>query len=478
MSYGPPTTGPDPGLEQVIQPQPQGLPAGAYPPGSQAVLPQDPGAVPGTLGQTNQAMLPPGNPIMNQYADAIQGMLTNLRPFMEQPKPPQPGPSFLESLGTFGIANLKHIADENSRREENYRILQRNRQIGMQGVGLAVRAVDAQATAAGLAARQNIALQHLTLEQQRFISDLQEKQKTEARLGVNDEFKFRTIPAPMTPDAMDAAAGQGYGPSTRFPGRWERIASMPGDAGVGGGGAGGGGGGPRLTRQPDGSWAAPAPGSPMDTKLGQVGGGGGGAAGTDPLAQRPGESTADWIRRKQTAQKTAVPTSATRTRAETAPKVLQLLGDARKAMQAAAGTGMGLGPGASRFRSYKTGAGFADPSFMTYADTVGALHSLLMSMHTGSRSSELLLKKFEKMADPSVQSPENMNAAFGMIEKYARDVARAGGQPLPEEQDAADSGTATDTTTSTTPPSTGAPTQSTGATQPTSLDDLLKKHGY
>jgi hypothetical protein len=282
-----PLTGPDPQLQQLITPQgPVPAPNMPQPPQQQGMDPSPPG----TLGAVNQQMAP-GNPITEQYVQAIGSTLDMLqqRGFLQPMVPPQPGPNLLESLGTFGIANLVHHANEATRKEENYRRMQRNQIVGMKGVDLATKMVDTQAQAAALGGRMGLQLQGLNLRQQQFINTLMEQQHTNARNQLKDEFQQNTIPAPLTADQIDAATQLGYHPSTRFKGRW----TLDDESGAGAGGGGGGVGvSPVLKRDPSGGWVDPN--TPVGKALTTVGGGA-----TDPKAQRPGESTPDFLRRKK-----------------------------------------------------------------------------------------------------------------------------------------------------------------------------------
>src|SRR5262249_37650226 len=120
-----------------------------------------------------------------------------------------------------------------------------------------------------------------------------------------------------------------------------------------------------------------------------------------------------------------------------------------------------VGPLASRLRSIKTGMGFSDPRFMKYQTEAGLLQTKLANMHVGARGSDMLVKKFQKMIDTGVQSPENMGAALDVIDAYAKDV-KAGGElrtDLP--------GTATKPTASTP-----------GGNLSPEIEAILGKHGY
>lgn len=231
----------------------------------------DQNQAPGTLGDVNQQMAPPGNPYIEQFLQLRQGlgqMTDRLKlPLDQNPHPP---PNLLTSLATFGMANLKHIADENTRREENYRRFVQNRAIDMQANQMAMHLLNGQAQASALAGRSTLANQRMMLDLMKYKQALDEHAYKVGHDQIQDELKD-TLPAPTTPQGYDMLTGQGYGPSKRFNSRWEK-----------------------LTEKPSGGWDLPA-NSPMAQALGNVGGG------TAPS----GASPSDVIRQKEVQGKIA-----------------------------------------------------------------------------------------------------------------------------------------------------------------------------
>jgi hypothetical protein len=401
-----------------------GYPAGSQPPDPNLPQPPDPSQQqqgppeqPMTLGQANE---PPGNPFLEQFLQMHQ-ILDQQAQALKQPlQPPQPGPSLLESLGTFGIANLKHIADENTRREQNYVIHQRNLAIDQHTNDMALKATDAQATAAGLAGKANLAQMMAQLRILEFQNKMIDQAHRYGREQVQDQ-----LPMPKSPQEARMREAGGYEPDPAHPSKM------------------------RLRQNPTtGAWEAPAAGSPMAAALG--GDTGTAAPSSGP---KPGESPADYADRRANEQKQALPTTSTRTMSEMAPKVLQLADQVEQSMK-----NIQAGPLKSRAQEFMSGTiGVGNAPFTKYRTDVGLLQTSLMRMHVGARGGQQIMTHFKNLLDSAKQSPENMQAALGEIREYAKSM-------LPKD--------------SATSPSTLGGTQPTSPTAPTSLDDLLKKHGY
>lgn len=177
------------------------------------------------------------------------------------------------------------------------------------------------------------------------------------------------------------------------------------------------------------SYAPPAPGSPLA-------GGPTGAAAAPSAAttasRRPGESLYDWSQRRKVesagqvaAARAAVPTSTTRTMAETAPKILDLVQQVEDDL-----TRVQPGPLASRYKEFMTGTvGVADPAWTSYRTNVGLLTTLLLRMHVGARGGQQMMEHFKGLLNQGRQSPENMKAALEEIRTYAESVSSHGGPP-------------------------------------------------
>ena len=123
-------------------------------------------------------------------------------------------------------------------------------------------------------------------------------------------------------------------------------------------------------------------------------------------------------------QKGLMPTSATRTMSEAAPKVNQFIERILPIIEAEAD---GLGPMSSRWRELWAGkVGAEDTEFTKLRTNVGLLNTLLLRMHVGARGGQQMLEHFKGLLDSGKQSPQNMLAALEEIESYANDVANMG----------------------------------------------------
>lgn len=125
-----------------------------------------------------------------------------------------------------------------------------------------------------------------------------------------------------------------------------------------------------------------------------------------------------------------VPTAATRTMAETAPKVIDL---ANRVSQLVNEQEKSLGPAASRWNEFMAGkVGAPNPDFTKLRTDVGLLTTALMRMHVGARGGERIMEHFQNLIDVSKQSPENLKAAIGEIVAYAQAV-QSEGKPAGEQ---------------------------------------------
>ena len=119
-----------------------------------------------------------------------------------------------------------------------------------------------------------------------------------------------------------------------------------------------------------------------------------------------------------------VPTSTTRTMAETAPKINSLID---RTLPIIAAQKQKLGPAAGRWNDFMTGkVGASDPEFNKLRVNMGLLSTLLMRMHVGARGSEKIMEKFDNLIGLGYQSPDNLVTALNEIKLYANDVAESG----------------------------------------------------
>lgn len=119
-----------------------------------------------------------------------------------------------------------------------------------------------------------------------------------------------------------------------------------------------------------------------------------------------------------------VPTSATRTMVETAPRVIELADRAEQLINQQLSS---LGPAASRWNEFMAGkVGAPNPEFTKLRTTVGLATTALMRMHVGARGGEQIMEHFQNLIDSSKQDPQNLIAAFEEIKNYAHAVQQEG----------------------------------------------------
>jgi len=118
-----------------------------------------------------------------------------------------------------------------------------------------------------------------------------------------------------------------------------------------------------------------------------------------------------------------VPTSATRSMAEVAPKVIDLVDRSEQLIDQQVNA---LGPAASRWNEFMAGkVGAPNTDFTKLRTNIGLLQTALMRMHVGARGGEQIMEHFRNLIDSSKQSPENLKAALGEIKLYADAVAKS-----------------------------------------------------
>lgn len=121
-----------------------------------------------------------------------------------------------------------------------------------------------------------------------------------------------------------------------------------------------------------------------------------------------------------------VPTAATRTMKETAPKVIGLVDRVNQLLDA---NEKQLGPLDSRWNEFTAGKiGVPNQGYTQLRTDVGLLTTALMRMHVGARGGEKIMEHFQDLIDSSKQSPTNLRAALGEIKSYANTVSTEGGE--------------------------------------------------
>lgn len=119
-----------------------------------------------------------------------------------------------------------------------------------------------------------------------------------------------------------------------------------------------------------------------------------------------------------------IPTTATRTMAEKAPKVKALVAQLRIYANADV---QGKGPLRARWADFWNGkVGAPNPQYSKMRVDDGLLATALMQMHVGARGGERIMEHFSNLLALGHQSPQNYRAALDAIDEYADDVAKEG----------------------------------------------------
>jgi len=119
-------------------------------------------------------------------------------------------------------------------------------------------------------------------------------------------------------------------------------------------------------------------------------------------------------------------TSTTRTMRETAPQVINLATQVNQLVDQQVKT---LGPAASRWNEFMSGAvGAPNPEFTKLRTNAALLQTLLMRMHVGASGRVAMMESFKDLMDSGKQSPENLKAAIGEIINYAKQIQSEGDQ--------------------------------------------------
>jgi hypothetical protein len=143
--------------------------------------------------------------------------------------------------------------------------------------------------------------------------------------------------------------------------------------------------------------------------------------------------TSTEVQDRNLAYRELIPAERTKTMQQMAPKVIDL---ANKVKTDLTNQISNLGPLAGRWNEFMTGRiGAPNPGFAKLRTDVGLLYTLLMTMHTGARSSNLMMAHFKDLFDSGKMAPENMQAAVDAVIGYAEDVKKphfgAGSEPVP-----------------------------------------------
>ena len=369
--------------EDPNQPQQPGLPQ-PQPPQPQVVPPSPQGQ---TLGQAGDLAAAGNNPLLASFQQNVQALMPMVQGAMREPLPETSRPGIWANIMTWGGAAAQHHQQEAA---YNQGVSEYNKQLQLYAMEMAKDMTVETAKTAALSGQADLRTLGMQLQFAKFKQSLDEATRREAERNFNRMIKGTTGP-PSGPD-MEAADARG-----------EEYAPAPGAPS-------------RYTLQPKagGGWSmpgpGPAPGSPAAAALG----GGTGAP----------KSAAETYRANKVADKVETPTAATKTMKETAPKVLGFIQRVREDL-----THLKTGPISSRVQAAGTALGLKNPAFKRYETNVGLLQTALMRLHTGSRSSEMMLNKFQGMLDSGKASPQNMEASLSAIEDYANDILGAAHAP-------------------------------------------------
>lgn len=429
-------------------PQPQAAPMGAQmapqpaPPTQPGPMTAPPISPMGPIGPVNTppptgdltANVPDLQSRMQQYLDMAHRVYGNMKQPEYSPEELHERPNMvariLADAGTFGLQEAAWGQRDAARSQYNIKARQHNATMDLQAMNAARQMMMADSTAQMAQAR-------FGLEQQRFSLEALRAQTQENDRHLNDIMKGLQAQRLQQQITMDTPYGGAPSP-------------MAPTAGASG--------------EPAAPYEPAAPGSPLaDTA--------GGASAPSPTPAstpatgatiQPGETPRQFAKRRDAEAKSKIPTSTSRTMAETAPKVLDLVNQVEKDLQ-----NVQPGPLASRYHEFMTGTvGVADPAWTSYRTNVGLLTTLLMRMHVGARGGTQMMDHFKGLLNQGRQSPENMKAALQEIRTYANSVGGDHSAPAPA---------APNETAAPAAPETPSPAE---PTAPTSIEDILKKHGY
>ncbi len=116
-----------------------------------------------------------------------------------------------------------------------------------------------------------------------------------------------------------------------------------------------------------------------------------------------------------------VPTAATRTMVEAAPKVVTFVDRINQLINE---NEQSLGPLKGRWSEFTAGRiGLKDKGYTKLRTDIGLLQTALMRMHVGARGGSEMMEHFRSLIDQSSQDPDNLRAALEEIKAYAQTVA-------------------------------------------------------
>lgn len=141
--------------------------------------------------------------------------------------------------------------------------------------------------------------------------------------------------------------------------------------------------------------------------------------------------SSDEVKQKRLEFIEETPVNDIKTMQQSVPSVLQLIKQARDHTEEAKSS---LGPAAGRWSQFYSGkVGASNPEFRRLMTDIGLLQTRLMKMHVGARGGVEMMTHFKQYFDAGKDSPENLKAAFDVVEEYAKEV----GLPMKEQREGA-----------------------------------------
>lgn len=338
----------------------------------------------------------------------------------------------LADVGTFGLQEQAWAQRDIARSQYNSKVQQHNAEMDYRAFAEAQKLMQADTNAQMAQAHFGLQQQHSSLEMLRaqaaesdrqlnnYMKQLQAR-RMQQQIDMDTPFSGGAL---ATPDAMPPSTGGTYEP----PAPGSPLADL-GDE--------------------------DAPSAPTTAPTTPT------AGAAAPSTIRPGETPREFAARRKAddaaARKESATTSATKTMAEAAPKVLYFVKKIEDSLPDVNRSFIGR-----QARSFATGTlGMEDQPWTRYRTNVSLLQKLLLRMHVGARGGDKMLSEFIKLINEKAQSPENMAEILQQIKEYANVAAET-------------HGTKTTTPTTMTTTTTAEP----GVGTDDDVEATFKKHGY
>ncbi len=132
---------------------------------------------------------------------------------------------------------------------------------------------------------------------------------------------------------------------------------------------------------------------------------------------RPGQNVAPGAVTAAGMSSLNVPTAATRSMIEVAPRVVDFVDRATQLIDA---NEKELGPLSGRWSEFTAGKiGLKNQGYTQLRTNLGLLETALMRMHVGARGGQQIMEHFHDLINGATQDPDNLRAALGEIRDYA-----------------------------------------------------------